>query len=208
MCCVLIGFAGLAAAQRKTLACPKATAYRRVKIKPERAESALFARYEEFCQGKRKTGDAFKHGPYKLWGPNGEVLVEGQFVDGERDGKWKKSTPRQIGVEFWTKGRLIESEGYDRTDFVTIDFRRCAPQSGLFYQGSGTGNPFIWTYEVLAGEGNFCKIKYSVREDAALSPEFAIWNYCRVSKAKNKLPLDAIAAVANQYCEVGNESQP
>ena len=209
-CFVFICFAGLASAQVKTIVCPQATAYKQVKITQGRPESELFAQYEEFCQQKSKSKGSFKQGAYRLWGPNGEVLVEGQYANGKKDGKWKRWIPGQFIEEFWTKGKLGESKGSERNDFLTIDFERCLPQKGGFLQGNGTGNPWVWSYEVFGAEGAFCKIKYSfTMESDGIFPGTTVpWNYCRVPRAKNKFSFNAFMPSPNEYCEVKNELLP
>ena len=107
---IFICFASFISAQEKPLRCSKATVYKRLKILPGRPEKTnYFAQYEEFCQRRSRSGFV-KHGPYKLWGPNGEVIVQGQFAKGKKTGTWTRWSPDQTVEEIWQNDKYIEAK--------------------------------------------------------------------------------------------------
>src|SRR5215204_3764767 len=104
---IFICFTGFAYAQKeKPLRCPKTTVYKRVKISAGRPEKTdYFAQFEEFCTQRGASRRFVKHGPYWLWGPNGEVIIQGQFVNGKKNGTWTRWIPSQTVEELWKNGK-------------------------------------------------------------------------------------------------------
>ncbi|MEZ6085044.1 MAG: hypothetical protein R3E58_14170 [Phycisphaerae bacterium] len=48
-------------------------------------------------------------------GANGQLAVEGQYVDGQRDGRWNYFDPdgKPVNEENWMMGEQVESETVD-----------------------------------------------------------------------------------------------
>jgi hypothetical protein len=43
---------------------------------------------EEWCARRSADGRAIRHGPYRAWYPDGRLKIEGEFVEGEKSGRW------------------------------------------------------------------------------------------------------------------------
>src|SRR5205823_4284814 len=79
---------------------------------------------EEFCRRREANGTFVKHGPYTLWGPNGEAFEQGCFVDGQRDGKWISINTSQVVEHFYDKGTIVPAKGevVGEPEWLVIDF--------------------------------------------------------------------------------------
>ena len=192
---IIIYFAGFSSAQEKPLRCPNTTVYKRVKILPGRAEKTnYFALYEEFCQQRMARGFV-KRGPYRLWGPNGEVIIQGQFAKGKKTGTWTRWLPSGTVEEAWQNDKLIEAKVREARP-VQIDYEACVPQNGMWNWGDGFSST---TYEVLGAAGKYCKVRYAHIDWESIFPSDSKWTNCRVPRSKKK---NALTASENDlYCE-------
>jgi hypothetical protein len=43
---------------------------------------------EEWCERRGAAGRPIRQGPYRAWYPNGRLKIEGEFLDGEKSGRW------------------------------------------------------------------------------------------------------------------------
>lgn len=193
-------FVSFAAAQEKPLRCSKTTVYKRARILPGSPEKTnYFAQFEEFCQRRVARKGFVKHGPYRLWGPNSDVIYQGQFVNGKKSGKWMRWISTQTIEELWENDQLIESKEVGEPRSVLIDYQACVPQSGGYYFSDGYSST---SYEVLGAKGNYCIVRYTNNDAHNIDPDRErnrIWTYCRIPRSKKKNALtDTESAL---YCK-------
>lgn len=163
--------------QEEGLTCSKGTKYIKAKVVSEISTQPYFAQTEEFCKKKSKGGET-KHGPYRLFGPNDEIFEEGQFVNGKKEGKWKRWIPSQILEDIWSNGTFVTSTVIGRPSSYVIDFKTCNKHE--YGIPAVFGSTF---YQVLGIEGTFCRLIYSVEIEMGQGPEI----YCSVPTKKGKL---------------------
>lgn len=134
MIAALALMAGLAAcdtsfARRDTVdarcRCPEGTVHTLVPTSPARAREAYYPSAEEFC---RKRGTWTRHGHYVLWGPNGERLEEGEYVDGKREGSWQFWLPSQLQIRHFVGGKQAGVEVRGAPSAFAIDVCACRHQ--------------------------------------------------------------------------------
>lgn len=197
---IFIGLVEFAAAQEKPLRCSKPTVYKRARIKPGSPEKTnYFAQFEEFCQRRTAKSGFIKHGPYRLWGPNSEVVIEGQFVNGKKSGKWMRWTPGETVVELWEDGKLVESNVSSEPRFVSIDYQACVPQAGTYYFSDGYSST---SFRVLGASGSYCIVRYTSDDAESIDPNRElnrIWTDCRIPRSKKKDPLTETESAL--YCK-------
>ena len=94
----------------------------------------------EYCRKRDAKGHWVRHGPCIFRGPNDERYEEGQYVEGQRDGVWRRWNTSQTSECRYDHGRYIHESvgniGYP--DSVAIDFCNCRKQGGLTYQPLGS----------------------------------------------------------------------
>ena len=112
-------------AQENVLKCSDKTEYVKAKVSPQIAKKPNYPQFEEYCQKKVEKGFILKEGSYILWGPNGEKLEEGQYVNGKKDGKWERWLPSQILEDSWKEGEFIDSKVIGSPGIYVIDFGAC-----------------------------------------------------------------------------------
>lgn len=96
--------AAAAAAAPNDLTCPKGT---RQEGAPPPAGAVAW------CAGPDLFGQLRRNGPFKRWRPNGQVLREGEYVDGKKHGQWVEyDEAGQASAEaVYRFGQLISSSG-------------------------------------------------------------------------------------------------
>lgn len=139
---------------------------------------------EEYAANKGADGRLVKHGPYVLWGPNGEAVEQGQFVDGKRAGTWISTTTGQVCERSYVDGELV----LDKTKVVgtplwfVIDFEAAHPQGQRIWLPLGST-----TYKILGKDGDFCRMCYTGEvENPLWTLETATWTELRVPRALGK----------------------
>lgn len=115
---------------RIALACPKGTRPVAMSLDATVLTREYAAQYEQFCvkRGKR----AVREGPYVQIGPNGERLLEGHFMDGEKHGTWIRRNPSQTIETDWQHGIRGTVRIRGTEDFNGIDVHACIPHEFSF----------------------------------------------------------------------------
>lgn len=129
--------------------CPPGTSGQRVPTSEAARKLAYFPQYEDFCvkdQGVR-------HGPFVQLGPNGERLVEGNYVDGKMDGAWIRRLPSQTQHQTWAAGTGGETTLSPREGFDSIDVASCVTHEFGFPVGLGSGR-----YTVIGKTADTCEV--------------------------------------------------
>ena len=114
-----------------------------IRTSPERARHAYYPQTEEFCRQRLADGSVVLQGHYVLWGPNGERLEEGDYLDGKRDGVWRRWLPTQVIEDTWKMGKLSSVRDMGAPPAWDVDFCNCIPQAYLFYHGQGSMSAYL-----------------------------------------------------------------
>jgi len=194
--------AGSVPGQQSNFECPKGTEHRWERVAARRPNDPFFpqfAQFEEYCQGK-KDGALVKHGPYQVWGPNGEKQVEGQYVYGRKEGKWIRRIPSQTLEDTWSKGEFVESKVLNEPYSYVIDFGLCIPHE--YHIPAALGST---SYRLIGKQRGSCLLRYSIAIERSLGPPPKSTS-CFVTTKKGKIVfvntqtgLD-FSAIA-QYCK-------
>jgi hypothetical protein len=160
-----------------TLVCPPGTKPTVESLSAEASAASNWAQYEEYC---RHTETGQRHGPYLVWGANGEKLVEGQWIEGKEHGLWTRRAPSQTVRETWTAGVRGPATVGTRQGFDFIDVKRCVRHSYDYRLVLGRASVFV------EPDGDtHCKIviKGEIAQ-GELAPRV-----CRVPRPINRVPL-------------------
>lgn len=79
------------------IACPRGTALTGARPPAGR---------EQWCEKLDQSGNRVRHGPYRAWYPDGRIKIEGQFVEGDRSGRWT----------FWHGNGLWDGKGQKKEE--------------------------------------------------------------------------------------------
>ncbi len=79
------------------IACPGGTAL---------TEARPPAGREQWCERLDQSGNRVRHGPYRAWYPDGRIKIEGQFVEGDKSGRWT----------FWHGNGLWDGKGQKKEE--------------------------------------------------------------------------------------------
>lgn len=109
-----------------------------VKTTATRAGEAYSPQAEEYCRKRNERGEWVKDGHYILWGPNGERLEEGGYVNGSREGAWSGWSPGQIQKRRLEHGKLEGTDVIGTPREFPIDFCACNCQWMGVYWGLGS----------------------------------------------------------------------
>src|SRR5262245_48318349 len=97
----------------------------------------------EYCRKRDAKRNWVRHGPCIVRGPNDERYEVGEYVDGQRDGVWRRWGPSQTSETRYDHGRYVgvnaATVGYP--DSVTIDAAIRRPRSIMFHAHS-VASPF------------------------------------------------------------------
>lgn len=163
--------------------CPKGTTYRKKPIVAKTTADPFipeFAQSEEYCQRRGEDGTFVKEGPYLVWGPNGEKLIEGQYLYGRKEGKWKRWIPSQILEDTWSKGEFVQSIVVGDPRSYVIDFGACIPHEYGVPAAFGSTS-----YRLIGKRRGFCELRYSIEIEMGRGPLIT----CRVPLTKKKITV-------------------
>ena len=149
-----------------------------LKMSPEAAQKAYFPQAEEFCRKQLGDGSFVRHGPYVLWGPNGERLAEGQYKNDQKDGIWLHWRPSQVLEYTWKDGQAGPPRVLPQPTTYTIDFGVAAPHEYGIPAGLGSTR-----YKVLGKDGKFCRFEYRI----SLEKGQGAWVSCLVPTDVGKM---------------------
>ena len=181
--------------------CPNETTYKRRPIvaRTLAADPFIppFAQFEEYCQRRDGDGSFIKDGPYQVWGPNGEKLIAGQYINNRKEGIWKRWIPSQILEDTWNKGKFIESKVVGEPHSYVIDFDACVPHE--------YGIPAVFgstSYRLFGKRRGFCRLQYSTFIEMGQCPTIT----CLVPVTTKKLvvqntPMGIDFSSIKAYCK-------
>jgi hypothetical protein len=194
--------AGSLPSAQSNFECPKETEYRKERVAARKSNDPFFpqfAQFEEYCE-RKVDGALVKDGPYKVWGPNGEKQVEGQYVNGRKEGKWIRRIPSQTLEDTWSKGEFGESKVLNEPRSYVIDFAACIPHEYNIPAALGSTS-----YRLIGKQRGSCVLRYSIDIERSLGPP-AKSTSCFVTTKKGKLVFHNtqvgidFSAIA-QYCK-------
>jgi len=146
--------------------CPPGSDHILTKASETLGKAPNFARAEEYCLkalgSKGGVCLSVPAGHYVLWGPNGERLEEGDYIDGRKTGLWASWSPQEASQIVWNDGAPDSSswKSFGRPTSITIDCLACLQQS--FHVDGGAGST---DYGVLGAEGDTCRLSYAKTAD-------------------------------------------
>jgi len=139
---------------------------------------------EEYC-----VKDGKRHGPYRKWGPNGELEEQGHFEEGEKHGVWDTVIPSQIQQRTYNHGKKIKSEVFGLPKKFIIDFDSCIPH--------GKGIHGLGVYEMRGPAGQDCQMTIVQNLDGHCID--AVYE-CLVPRSEGKITLEqSIGALGVVY---------
>jgi hypothetical protein len=199
---IYIVSASAVVAQENHFKCPNRTEYMKAPVSLQIATKPYYPQFKEYCQKRKKNSTISKEGPYILWGPNGEKLEEGQYVNGKKDGKWVRWSPSQILEDTWKKGDYIGTRIIGEPSVYKIDFATCVPHEYSIPAALGST-----TYRVSGKESEYCKLNYSIEIERSLDIGQRKWISCSVPRSKKKLSFGNTQigidfSIIKQYCKL------
>jgi hypothetical protein len=172
----------------RRIECPEGLEHVYRKLTPEEAAKSGGVA-EEYCRKKTAEGKFVKEGPYALWGPSGEALEQGNFVEGERDGKWTSTSTVQIADHYYKHGNYEKAEVVGEPLWIVIDFDAADQQGGFIYCGLG-----VTIYEILGKEGEYCRMRYRTEIELSLPNTQKTWIDLLVPRRLGKRTFGKLAS--------------
>jgi hypothetical protein len=145
--------------------CPEGTTLKRVPTSRETRSTPYYPVREDFCVRDAGRTTETRHGKYVLWGPNGEVQQEGNYVNGRKDGEWIYRLPSQTIVRTWKQDRYVGARVISGPSDFVIDFSACSPHT--FDIPSTFGST---TYALIGSKDGKCQLLYSIEIEMGIGP--------------------------------------
>jgi hypothetical protein len=168
----------------RRIECPDGLEHVYEKLTPAEASKSSGVA-EEYCRRNAADGTSVKHGPYTLFGPNGEAIEQGNYVDGQRDGKWVYTSAVQVSERVFNRGKPVSETTVvvGEPTWLVIDFNAANRQKVTLWCALGST-----TYEIFSREGEFCRMRYTGEVESAgmWSEKNAIWVELLVPRSLGK----------------------
>lgn len=148
-----------------TFECPTGTVHRKERVTVRVVTEPEFGQFEEYCQQRKVDGTVVKVGPYVRWGPNGEKQLEGQYLDGSKDGKWIRRFPSHTVEDTWRNGEVVEVKEVSTPYSYVIDFDACIPHEYNIPAAFGSTS-----YRLIGKRRGFCQLRYSIEIEMGQGP--------------------------------------